>query len=98
MTRFSLIINISLIICLNARADEGMWLLPLLDKLNMGRMTDLALNCRLMIFNSLIRPSLKDAVVIFGGGCTGEIVSSQGLLLTNHHCVTTDTVAQQYRT
>jgi len=86
MMRFFLIINISLIICLNARADEGMWLLPLLDKLNMGRMTELGIKLSADDIYSLNKPSLKDAVVIFGGGCTGEIVSSQGLLLTNHHC------------
>jgi len=69
-----------------ARADEGMWLLPLLEKLNIGTMTQLGLKLSAEDIYSLNKASIKDAVVIFGGGCTGEIVSSQGLILTNHHC------------
>jgi hypothetical protein len=69
-----------------ARADEGMWLLPLIEKLNMGTMTELGLKLTAEEIYSLNKASIKDAVVIFGGGCTGEIVSSQGLILTNHHC------------
>lgn len=69
-----------------AIADEGMWLLPLIEQLNQGKIK--SMGCKLSgaeIFN-INQNSLKDAVVIFGGGCTGEIVSSEGLLLTNHHC------------
>ncbi|MBE0676446.1 MAG: S46 family peptidase [Bacteroidales bacterium] len=69
-----------------AKADEGMWLLPLLEKLNIGKMTELGFKLTAEDIYSLNQPSIKDAVVIFGGGCTGEIVSSKGLLLTNHHC------------
>ncbi|MGA1978009.1 MAG: S46 family peptidase [Bacteroidales bacterium] len=69
-----------------ARADEGMWLLPLIEKLNIGKMTELGLKLSAEDIYSLNKACLKDAVVIFGGGCTAEIVSSQGLLLTNHHC------------
>ena len=68
------------------RADEGMWLLPLIEKLNIGTMTQLGLKLSAEEIYSLNKTSIKDAVVIFGGGCTGEIVSSQGLILTNHHC------------
>lgn len=71
---------------LSLRADEGMWLLPLLEKLNMGKMTELGLELTAEEIYSINQSSLKDAIVIFGGGCTGEIVSDQGLLLTNHHC------------
>jgi hypothetical protein len=69
-----------------AKADEGMWLLPLIEKLNMGTMTSLGLKLSAEDIYSLNKASIKDAIVIFGGGCTGEIVSSQGLILTNHHC------------
>jgi hypothetical protein len=69
-----------------ARADEGMWLLPLIEKLNMGTMTGLGLKLSAEEIYSLNQPSTKDAIISFGGGCTGEIVSSQGLILTNHHC------------
>ncbi len=81
---------ISIICILNlgftARADEGMWLLPLIEKMNIGKMTELGLKLSSEDIYSLNKASVKDAIVIFGGGCTGEIVSSQGLILTNHHC------------
>jgi hypothetical protein len=79
---------IALIFSINMslRADEGMWLLPLLEQLNMGKMTEMGLELSAEEIYSLNQPSIKDAIVIFGGGCTAEIVSSQGLLLTNHHC------------
>lgn len=70
----------------NVRADEGMWVLPLIEKLNIGRMTELGLKLSAGDIYSLNKASIKDAIVHFGGGCTGEIVSSEGLLLTNHHC------------
>jgi hypothetical protein len=68
-----------------ARADEGMWLLPLIEKLNLGKMTELGLKLSAEDIYTLNRACLKDAIVSIPG-CTGEIVSSQGLLLTNHHC------------
>jgi len=71
---------------LAAAADEGMWLLPLLEKMNIKTMQQMG--CRLTAdeIYSINHTSLKDAVVIFGGGCTGEVVSDKGLVLTNHHC------------
>ncbi|MBS1231832.1 MAG: serine protease [Bacteroidetes bacterium] len=71
---------------LKVRADEGMWVLPLIEKLNIGKMTELGFKLSAEDIYSLNKASIKDAVVHFGGGCTGEIVSSQGLILTNHHC------------
>ena len=76
----------ALALSLTAFADEGMWLLPLLKQLN-GK--DLkATGCKLTPeeIYSINKTSLKDAIVHFGGGCTGEMISSQGLLVTNHHC------------
>ncbi len=83
---FSVLIILVTSFGLRAKADEGMWVLPLIEKLNMGKMTELGLKLSAEDIYSLNKACLKDAVVIFGGGCTGEIVSSQGLLLTNHHC------------
>jgi hypothetical protein len=68
------------------KADEGMWLLPLIEKLNIGKMTELGFKLTAEDIYSINKACIKDAVVIFGGGCTAEIVSPQGLLLTNHHC------------
>ncbi len=66
-------------------ADEGMWLLPFLSK-NMPQMTQEGLKLSAQDIYDINNSSLKDAIVIFGAGCTGEVVSDQGLVLTNHHC------------
>lgn len=71
---------------LSAMADEGMWLLPYLQKMNIKDMQAKGCELRAEDIYAANQSSLKDAVVIFGGGCTGEVVSSEGLLLTNHHC------------
>ena len=74
------------ILSLPVAADEGMWLLPLLKGQRFPEMQALGLKLQDYDIYSPDSASLKDAVVIFGGGCTGEIVSPEGLLLTNHHC------------
>ena len=68
------------------KADEGMWLLPLMKKLNIVDMKAKGLKLEAEDIYSVNKSSLKDAIAIFGGGCTSELISSQGLLLTNHHC------------
>ena len=82
----SLLFSFLIIFSFLVKADEGMWLLPFLEKLNMGTMTKMGLKLTAEEIYSINQSSLKDAVVIFGRGCTAEIVSDQGLLLTNHHC------------
>lgn len=67
-------------------ADEGMWLLPLLKQQKFDEMKALGLELEAKDIYSPDSSSLKDAVVIFGGGCTGEMISPEGLLITNHHC------------
>jgi hypothetical protein len=83
---FAILSILILSFSLKVKADEGMWLLPLIEKMNMGKMTELGLKLSAEDIYSLNKTCVKDAVVIFGGGCTGELVSSQGLILTNHHC------------
>ncbi len=77
---------LSLIIFTSVRADEGMWMLPLIEKLNIKKMNGMGCTLTADEIYSDKNVSLKDAVVIFGGGCTGVMVSPQGLLFTNHHC------------
>ncbi len=75
-----------MMLVMGARADEGMWLPYSINGKNLAEMQ--RLGCKLtaeQIF-SFNQPSLKDAIVQFGGGCTGELISAEGLLLTNHHC------------
>ena len=67
-------------------AKEGMWLPHLIAQLNYSEMQRMGLQISAEDIYSVNQSSLKDAVVHFNGGCTGELISSQGLLLTNHHC------------
>jgi len=68
------------------RADEGMWLLPLLEKMNSDALRNLGSRLTPEQIYSVNQASIKDAIVQFGSGCTGEIISGDGLLTTNHHC------------
>jgi hypothetical protein len=68
------------------KADEGMWIPMLLGELNEAEMQAMGMHLSADDIYSINHSSLKDAVLIFGGGCTAEIVSDQGLILTNYHC------------
>ncbi len=68
------------------KADEGMWMLPLIQKLNIKTMSDIGFKLSAKDIYDINNSSLKDAVMIFGGGCTAELISQDALLLTNHHC------------
>jgi hypothetical protein len=82
-----LIISAILIGQVQLRADEGMWLLPLLEKFNIKIMKEMGCKLSAKQIYDLNSTSLKDAVVALnGGGCTAELISKNGLLVTNHHC------------
>ncbi|OFY87644.1 MAG: peptidase S46 [Bacteroidetes bacterium RIFCSPLOWO2_12_FULL_35_15] len=79
-----LIFNFSLLT--SVKADEGMWLPMLLKQLNESDMLKNGLKLSAEDIYSINKSCLKDAIVHFGGGCTAEVISDKGLILTNHHC------------
>ena len=82
----TLLISLISLTTLSAHADEGMWMLTDLKAQNAATMYEMGLDIGIDQVYCPDNISLKDAVVHFGGGCTGEVISSEGLVLTNHHC------------
>lgn len=84
----SLIITtfLAFLMILPAKADEGMWLPLLIERLNQRDLQEMGLQLTPEEIYSVNNSSLKDAIVSMGGFCTGEIISPNGLMMTNHHC------------
>ncbi len=87
MRKCLIIYLIGVLLIPGIRADEGMWLVPLIKDLNMDRMQEMGLELESKDIYSLDNPSLKDVIGSLDyGSCTAEIISSDGLIITNHHC------------
>ncbi|MFT3678214.1 MAG: S46 family peptidase [Chitinophagaceae bacterium] len=82
----SMLLGLLLLPVICVRAEEGMWLPFLLEKMNEKDMKSKGMKISAKDIYSINNGSLKDAIVSFGGFCTGEVISTQGLVLTNHHC------------
>ncbi len=86
MKKYILLLVISISVFFKAFAEEGMWLPQLLQSMNEKEMKRLGMKINASDIYNIGKGSLKDAIVSFGGFCTAEVISDNGLLLTNHHC------------
>lgn len=87
MKKVLLLLSLLFASFVGARADEGMWLLKLMQQQHLeDSLRKAGLQLPPEMLYSETSPSLRECVGIFGGGCTGEVVSAEGLILTNHHC------------
>jgi len=86
MKKYLLLLVVLLSMFFKGFAEEGMWLPQLLQSLNEKEMKRMGMKINASDIYSIAKGSLKDAIVSFGGFCTAEVISDQGLLLTNHHC------------
>jgi hypothetical protein len=83
---FALCLLIAIVLIPSLRADEGMWIPILIEKFNIKLMQEKGFKLSAEDIYSVNKACMKDAILIFGGGCTGEVIGSEGLLITNHHC------------
>jgi hypothetical protein len=81
-----LLVILSLHLAFASFAKEGMWIPLLLEKYNIGEMQEMGFQLTAEDIYSINQASMKDAVMIFNGGCTAELISDRGLIITNHHC------------
>jgi hypothetical protein len=83
---FALSLLLAVVLIPSMRADEGMWIPLLIEKYNIKLMQEKGFKLTAEDIYSVNKACMKDAVLIFGGGCTGEVIGSEGLVITNHHC------------
>jgi hypothetical protein len=86
MIRILFFLSLSFLLVQPSVAEEGMWLPHLIGKYNIDEMKKQGFKLTAEDIYSANKPSIKDAIVHFGGGCTGELISPNGLIITNHHC------------